>query len=461
MSLLAGTARSDISPGPGCELMGYGARVGKSTRLHDPLYARALCLIEDESPGGAVLIVCADLCLMAPTQAERLRREISDQTEIDPNRILISCSHTHSGPDTGLGALMTGRQEPEHLADLFQGIADTAVRAHRALAPSRARWGRADAAIGRNRRLADGPVDSEVRILTIEDAAGHPRATLFNYACHGTVLGHDNLEISADWAGVACERIEKARGGTALFLLGAHADIDPRTRGLMDLAIDGQSIGLGFDAVRVLGDEVADAVLQAEPSTETPFQTPIAAAHTSLDLPLHLGDLEPAQASADLDARRDRLAETLEIAPSAFPRTAELLERVSSRAEQLSLQEARDLLAQARLYVRDRTAPFWVIAEGDAPRHCSLFLQVLRIGDTFVLALPVEPTTEVGLDWKRRSPGGIVAGIANGWMRYLPHPRDLAEPFAHQRYEILSSILAPGACERILEEAGELRDRLL
>jgi hypothetical protein len=86
--------------------------------------------------------------------------------------------------------------------------------------------------------------------------------------------------------------------------------------------------------------------------------------------------------------------------------------------------------------------------------------QLLRIGDAALLGLPLEPTTEVGLDWKsragRRGLRGAVCGIANGWLRYLPHPRDLEEPLSHHRYEVLMSLLAPPACERLLEAGEEL-----
>ncbi|MBW2280426.1 MAG: hypothetical protein JRG82_06750, partial [Deltaproteobacteria bacterium] len=78
--------------------------------------------------------------------------------------------------------------------------------------------------------------------------------------------------------------------------------------------------------------------------------------------------------------------------------------------------------------------------------------------------LPVEPTTNVGLDWKRRMSGRFeragVAGIANGWLRYLPHPDDLSDPRAAEHYEVLESILAPGACERLLDRGEELAARL-
>jgi hypothetical protein len=336
-----------------------------------------------------------------------------------------------------------------------------AREAHAAQRPARLGWGRSEARIGRNRRLEDGPVDPEIVILSVEEADGTPLATLYVYACHGTVLGHDNLEISADWAGVASARIEEERGGVALFLLGAHADIDPRTRGLMDLAIPGQSVGLGFAAVRVLGCEVAEAILAALPDIATREHVPTDGAATSLPLALHAGGVPDDEAEAELERRKRDLAQRLGIAPGDFPRLSELQDRVHALVAGLPVAEAREQIARARLYFRDKTAPF----HAGGRRSVEVEAQVLRIGDAALLGLPLEPTTEVGLDWKRRARArglrGALCGIANGWLRYLPHPRDLEEPLAHQRYEILMSLLAPPACERLLDAGDRLLARML
>jgi hypothetical protein len=53
-----------------------------------------------------------------------------------------------------------------------------------------------------------------------------------------------------------------------------------------------------------------------------------------------------------------------------------------------------------------------------------------------------------------------VLGIANGWMRYLPHPRNFAEPEAHLKYEILQSTLVPDAAARLLDAAQALAQEL-
>lgn len=459
--LQAGAARVEITPSPGVDMMGYGARKGPATAIHDPLHARSLALSQEQ--GGqerALLIVSAELCLMAPEQARALRERISRSTGLSIAQILISCTHTHSGPDTGLAARTAGRSEPTHVAALFDGIVTAATSAWQRRRSAQLGWGGTRVEIGRNRRLERGPVNREVRILRVLGEGGEPIATLFSHGCHGTVLGHDNLEISADWPGVASLAIEAAGAGVAPFLLGAHADIDPRTRAVMDLAIPGQSVGLGFEAVRVLGLEVAEAVLASAREIETGAAA-LGAASRALDLPLHPGDVSEQEARAALEDRRRDLATALGVAPDTIPRLSELHEWTQRNARGLPIAKAREAISRARLYFRDRTGPYLT----GGKRRIAVEVQSFRIGSEVVLALPVEPTTEIGLDWdaraRRAGKRGLLAGIANGWLRYLPHPRDLSDALADHRYEILMSLLAPPACANLLDLGEELLGDLL
>jgi hypothetical protein len=461
MSLVAGSAQVEITPPPGVALMGYGARQGNATAVHDPLFARALFL----DSGGAdhsLLLISADLCLIAPEQALQIRTRVAAETRLAPSQIAVACTHTHSGPDTGVFARSAGKPEPPHVTDLFARLVEAGVRAAANAAPATLRLERAEARIGRNRRLADGPLDPEIAILAVDHADGRPLAVVFQHACHGTVLGHDNLEVSADWAGYACGRIGRETGACAIFVLGAHADIDPRTRGLMDLAIPGQSIGLDFEAARVLGEEVAEAVLGALSADRAgEREVRCAAASTPLELPLHLGDPDSVAVRRELASRKEWLASQLGVSIADFPRLSQLGARAWARARELPLSEARRLHERVRLYLRDRTARFFV---GGA-HVATVEVQVLQMGGALFLGLPLEPTTEVGLDWKRRMAdcaelSGVI-GIANGWLRYLPHALDLQHPQANQHYEVLESILAPGACERLLDQGERLVDGLL
>jgi len=84
------------------------------------------------------------------------------------------------------------------------------------------------------------------------------------------------------------------------------------------------------------------------------------------------------------------------------------------------------------------------------------------VGDAHFAALPLEATTEVGLDWKRRigSENAALLSIANGWLRYLPHPRDFSAAGAERHYEVLMSTFEAGAAARLLDEAERLDRRL-
>lgn len=443
-SLVAGASRIELPAEPGVPLMGYGARQGTARGVADRLHARALAL--DAGGANSLVAVSADVCLVSPGQARAAREQIAEVTGVPAERILLACTHTHSAPDTGLGEFLSGRPLPAHVPGLFAAIERAGIEAWQRREPARLGWARAEARIGRNRRVLDGPLDPGLEVLRVDTLAGRPLAVLFRHSCHGTVRGHDNLDISADWPGAAAAAIEAETGAIAPFLLGAHADIDPRTRGLMDLAIPGQSVGLGPEAVRVLGREVADAALEAwsklAPARDTPA---IAAASARVRLEVH--------PESGLAARKRAAAEALGVAPDALPRVAELWDLTARATRDLPVAEARERIAQVRMYIRDKTSSFFV---GNR-RELDVEVQLLRIGCAFLLGLPVEPTTAVGLDWRARLGGerlGLIVGIANGWLRYLPHADDLAHPRAHQHYEVLQSTFAPGACEALLA-AGE------
>jgi hypothetical protein len=443
--LRAGVAAVPFALPPGVAMMGYGARQGVATGAADPLGARALHL---EGPGGAALLVLCDLCLMAPTQAGRVRGELATRTGLDPSRILVGCTHTHSGPETGLGALLAGAPEPDHVAGLLEAAVRAGLEAFAARAPARLGVGHARARVGRNRRRADGPLDEDVLVLRVDAPDGAPRAVLFVHGCHPTALGHDNLRTSADWPGAARARVEaRLPGATALFALGAHADVDPRTRGLLDLAISGQSVGVGLAEARALGEEVGEAVATAAEAVETRADAVVVAAATRVPL---------AARRPDEASRRDAFA-ALGLAPDADVGTGELFRLEQERTASLPEAARREARARVRRYLRDRTARRF--AFGERPE---VEVQVLRLGAARLLALPLEPTVAVGLDWKARAgtSDAAVLGIANGWMRYLPHARDLEAPGAEVAYEVLQSTFGPDAAARLLEAGEELLRRL-
>ena len=443
-ALRAGVGRVELAPSPGLPMMGYGAREGVAQPGGEPLSARALYLEAGDREG--VLLVFFDLCLLAPVQCDRVRAALAQAVGVHPARILVACIHTHSGPETGFGALLVGRPEPDFVAPLLDAGVRAGRQAFASRAPARLGFGLAKARVGRNRRRADGPLDEQVRILRVDAPDGAPRAVLFVHGCHPTALGHDNLRYSPDWPGAARRRIEAALpGATALFALGAHADVDPRTRGLLDLAISGQSRGVGFEAMEALGRQVGQAAAQAALGIRSaPVQEPALVEADSVGVPLaaHRPD----------EAARQAAFQALGLPPDAEVGTADLFRLEQARTEALPHDARRQARARVRRYLRDRTAHRFAFGE-----RAWVEAQVLRVGPLRLLALPLEPTVAVGRDWAERAggPHAAVLGLANGWMRYLPHVHEFEAPDAACAYEVLQSTFQPDAAVRLLE-AGEL-----
>jgi hypothetical protein len=443
--LLAGTSAVRLPLELGEPMMGYGLRVGAAEAIHDPLYARALYL----RGGSDCLIVSCDVCLIAPAQADAVRGELERATGVPHERVLLTCIHTHSGPDTGLGALAAGRPAPARAAALLETAQRAGSEAVRAAAPASLAVAHAEAHIGRNRRVANGPLDPDVLVLRIDDARGAPLAVAYVHGCHPTALGPENLAYSADWPWAAAVRIREALpGANPIFLLGAHADVDPRTRGVKDLAETGKTRGVGFDEVERLGREVGDAVAAAALAARAARgPTPIGAASARVRLAAHRED----------EAERLAALSALDLPPDARLGTQDFFRLESERTQGLSPAERRERIARVRCYLRGRMAKqFAGGAEADVE------VQALRLGPARLAALPLEATVDVGRDWKARtgSRDAALLSIANGWLRYLPHAANYAEPASHTHYEVLMSTFEPGAAKLLLDAAERL-DRQL
>ncbi|MDX1650154.1 MAG: hypothetical protein R3263_09905, partial [Myxococcota bacterium] len=198
---------------------------------------------------------------------------------------------------------------------------------------------------------------------------------------------------------------------------------------------------------QALGREVGDAVADAALAVRTDPDAPVRA--DAVRVPL-------AARRPDEAGRRDALA-ALGLAPDAQVGTAELFRLEQERTAALPEAARREARARVRRHLRDRTARRFAFGE-----RVEVEAQVLCLGPARLLALPLEPTVEVGLDWKARAgtPHAAVLGIANGWMRYLPHARDYAAPDAHHAYEVLQATFGPEAAERLLAAGEGLLRRL-
>lgn len=143
--LRAGFARVDITPPPGPSTLGYGpeGRAGRGWRGR--LYARAMVL--EDAGGERLAIVSADLDL-ASVPLHRLAAERTLATSgIGADRLLLTATHTHSGPGHYLGVPSVDAFggavagfDPDLVEFLATRIARTVELASADMRPARAAW---------------------------------------------------------------------------------------------------------------------------------------------------------------------------------------------------------------------------------------------------------------------------------------------------------------------------------
>ena len=94
----AGFAKSDITPRVGVELTGFGPFLTRhSVGIRDRLWARAMAV---RNAGRTVILVSCDLVGVTPAITAKVREIVSEKTGVEGDAVMVSCTHTHSGPST-------------------------------------------------------------------------------------------------------------------------------------------------------------------------------------------------------------------------------------------------------------------------------------------------------------------------------------------------------------------------
>ncbi|MBM4036077.1 MAG: hypothetical protein FJ291_30455 [Planctomycetes bacterium] len=402
--LMAGTAKVNLTPYVGAFLAGFGSRDHGCEGIHDELFARALAL---QAGDTALCIVACDLIGLTRESVETIRKQIEALTAIPAANVMLACTHTHSGHVMGL--LRHPGLDPELVHVTEKKIAGAAIMAHRALAEAALGAGKGKARIGVNRREKkpegvvlgknpEGPTDSEVGVLRVDDAQGKPVAIVVNHACHPVVLGGKNYLVSADYPGQVAAFVESIYGdATCLYLNGCCGNINPGI------------VGGTFEDARRFGTFLgAEAVKTTENIRPTP-KAHLAASGAVAEAPL-----------APL--------------PSAEEARATVEQRTRALDEQLAKGEVSRALYDTdwqRGWARDVMAEY---SKTDRQRTRPLEIQALRLGDALLIGTPGETFVEIGLAIKAASPmpKTFPVAYANGNVGYIP----TAKAFDEGGYEV-------------------------
>jgi len=424
--LLAGVARRIINPPAGIFLIGYGDRSKGNSGVHDDLTATALVMADRKLH---LALVSLDILTINEFVVNRVRRRLA------PTEVLISCSHTHSGPIAYAGEGGQGKNQA-YIKALVENIVAAVQEAEAGVAPAHLEYASSTAGIAINRREKmpdgrmeigrnlEGVVDRSVQVVSILKDNGQRLATLVNFACHGTVLGPDNLLVSADWIGAMRFRVEAELGGLALFLQGAAANLNP------DMYWDDTR---AFEMVAEQGRSVVEGVLTATRSGSVPLR----------GLPM---GIERAEAWLP--------TETLVTSPRPPKNYGKPLLAMAKLPGWMAF--LADPLLNQRYPWKPR------IEAHDGAWSVPMQVNAVRIGELALVSFAAETFTEIGLAVKKSSPARhtLFTSLTDGCISYL----HTAESHAEGGYEVDTAPLAyryPGRLRAECEAMALERTRVL
>ena len=249
----AGTAKIKITPEKPLVMSGYASRTTPFKTVERDLWAKAL-ILEDET-GKQVAIITTDLVGIYSDISPAIYAGITERTGIQRPDILLTWSHTHSGPRLALKHSSGSRASESdtnnsiaYTKQLQEELIHLVELATRSLQPVDLSWGSGYASFVMNRRQRteegirlnpnpSGHVDRSLPCLKVTAKDDRLMAALFQVACHNTTLGSKNFALCGDYSGFAQGGVETLYPrANAMFMTGCAGNANPYPRGTMELA---------------------------------------------------------------------------------------------------------------------------------------------------------------------------------------------------------------------------------
>jgi neutral ceramidase len=294
-SMKAGAAHVDITPAIGGELSGFALRVQPSTGVSDPLFARALYLTEGETK---LLWLHCDLIGFDAGIPARFREWARAELGLSSVEVLLSATHTHSGPCT-LHLAESGRYDGGYVAILHERLKEAARQAMQCLELCTVTTAEGQLNLATHRRdPASAHTDSRVGIVGFQREDRTFIAVIANYSIHPVALGHQNRHVSADLFGSAAAELRRRLPGGPVSLVtnGACGNLNP------------PSIGVEHRQVALWGQRIADAAIDALRTDPTCAPASLHVAVMRCALPLDTLD------RAGIDAHAEKILAAKEFA---------------------------------------------------------------------------------------------------------------------------------------------------
>jgi hypothetical protein len=440
--LEAGVAVVDITPPKGYRMSGYFYE-RLNTGTHDPLLAKAIVFRQGNEQ---VALVFCDLIGLSRPVSSRARELAAKKTNIPVERILISATHSHTGPlyhgvlrdyfhENAMAKLGKDPHEViDYPAQLVDKLATAIQAAQKSVEPVELLTGvTQQQGLSFNRRFhmkdgtvvfnpgklnpnidrVAGPTDPDVGMVRIRRRNKEQDiAFLTVFAMHLDTVG--GTEYSADYPFYLARTLQPVLGNTCISLFGAgtcgdinHIDVtNPNPQG-------GQ-----LEAARI-GTALGRTVVLALPGLSKVESPRLGAAKTVVEAPLQQ------YGPKDIGWAKENL---ILVGTNKLP----FLKQVEA-CKILSLQKT-------------------------GGTNLPMEVQAFRLSDeAAIVGLPGEIFVELGLEIKKASPFSttLVVELCNDAPGYVPTKK----AFAEGSYETLNSRVKPGGGEMLVKAAvGLLTD---
>ena len=382
-----------------------------------------------------LIFIANDIIFIGKATAQRVRRRIAGTCGVPEAHIMVTATHTHSGPVTV--DYVSNEMDPvvpkadaDYLAFLEDRIVEAALAARQAAESAEIGLALAHAGgVGTNRRDPNGPADPEMPVLMARSAQDRrPLACMLIYSMHPTILHEDSTLISGDFPGMTrCFLQQSVLGESCpvLYHTGPAGNQSPRHVTRANTFAEAERLG------GLLGEAAAKII------PGIPFQANLRlACRTALvDLPRRsFPSVE--WAKANLETARKRLEQL----------RREGVSRQDVRTAECDCFGAEETLSLARANAEGRIEA--------ACRACMpAEVQAFMIGPWSFVAWPGEVFVEYALELKSSCRNVFVISLANGELQGYIVTEEAA---AEGGYEASNALFAPEAGRRLVEATREL-----
>lgn len=460
-----GFSKKITTPKVGMPMAGsYEIRYAKG--VLDDLHVRALAFSDGETKAA---VISVEICHMDTVIYDECRTRIANENGVDRDSVIITLTHTHSGPETNAAAKHYLEDNPdnkkimqEYVEFLKDRICDAAREAFLDLKPAKlysAEGHAEDVNFVRSYRMADGTVQTNpgldwnaypdpstccpipdntgvvhpvgkpndtVRLLKIEREGGRD-VYVVNFSCHATSV--HTRKICSDYPGLICSTLEGAFGGEidCMFLLAPAGDVcqinrNPSEEEKRFLVEDNENNSETRNKAKHIARVVSGEVLKMCMLAKEVKSDKVSFGMKELALPANKDDANYEEALKVVELHK------------------------AGRHHELPYEGMAlvTYLANANRIVRMKTAPDFF--------YHKIF--AISVGDFALAGLPGEPFTEIGdriLDASEYK-ATMLCTLTNAQTTYFATTYALGEG----GYEAAASNLGPGTDDVIVDEMSSL-----